>query len=84
MGFFYKGLKLFCKDNEITKANDVFKVITAITKPLWDQYFTPERGTSVEPIKYAEGFLKIYELISEQATEPIQPVAQFRIEAAAV
>jgi len=81
---FSKGLKQFCKDNEITKADDVFNVITAITKPLWDQHFTPERGTSAEAKKYAEGFLKIYELINEQATEPIQPVAPFRIEAAAV
>lgn len=81
---FSKGLKLFCKDNEITKADDVFKVITAITKHLWDQHFTPEHGTSAEPKKYAEGFLKIYELINEQATEPIQSVVPFRIEAAAV
>jgi len=68
---FSKGLKLFCKDNEITKADDVYNVITAITKPLWDQYFTPERGTSAEPKKYTDGFLKIYELINEQETTQV-------------
>lgn len=67
---FSKGLKLFCKNNDITNYNDVYDVINAITKPLWEQHFTPESGTSAEAKMYADGFLKIYESIKLQ--EPAQ------------
>ena len=67
---FSKGLKLFCKNNDITNYNDVYDVINAITKPLWEQYFTPECGTSAEAKMYAEGFLNVYERIKLQ--EPVQ------------
>ena len=78
---FSKGLKKFYKDNEITNPNDVYSVIQAITSDVWKELFIPERGTSAEPIKYAEGLTKIYERINLQ--EPAT-VAPFRIEAAAV
>ena len=51
---------------EFSGYNDVYKTIGAITKPLWEQYFTPERGTSADPKKYADGFLKVYEHINLQ------------------
>lgn len=73
---FSKGLKLFCKDNDITKPNDVYKTIGAITKPLWEQYFTTERGTSAEPKKYAEGFLKVYEHINLQEPARLAQLTQ--------
>lgn len=74
---FSKGLKLFCKCNANIKPNDVYKTIGAITKPLWEQYFTTERGTSAEPKKYAEGFLKVYEHINLQEPARLaQPTVQ--------
>ena len=81
---FSGGLKKFYKDNELTNPNDVYSVISAITSDVWKELFIAERGTSAEAEKYADGLTKLYERINLQATEPIQPVAPFRIEAAAV
>lgn len=71
---FSKGLKLFCKNNDITNYNDVYDVINAITKPLWEQHFTPECGTSAEAKMYTDGFLKIYEHIKlQESSQVLQP-----------
>jgi hypothetical protein len=71
---FSSGLKLFFKNNDITNYNDVYDVINAITKPLWEEHFTPECGTSAEAKMYTDGFLKIYEHIKlQESTQVLQP-----------
>ena len=61
---------------EFSGYNDVYKTIGAIKKPLWEQYFTTECGTSAEAEKYAEGFLKVYEHINLQEPARLAQLTQ--------
>lgn len=74
---FSKGLKLFCKNYPITNVEDVYRLIGAITKPLWEQHFSTANGVSAEAKKYSEGFMMLYEQINLQETAPIsQPTVE--------